>query len=258
MEEVAQEIQQIEPPVFPQIERVEVRPGLQVIVVSVSQGPNCPYSYKGQAFRRVGNTSPKMSRDEYNRVLIERFHGERRWETERAEDWKVTDLDAAELTRTLDEAIRRGRMAEPGTRDPYEILRGFGLLKDDHLVRAAVVLFGMQARLEAEFPQCLLRVAKFKGADKTEFADNRQFHGNAFRLLLSAEQFLRENLPIAGRVVPDLSSARTTRSIRRQLCARHWRMPSATVITRSAADRSRWRSIRIAWKSPRRDRSISD
>jgi ATP-dependent DNA helicase RecG len=204
LEEVAQEIQQIEPTIFPQIDRVDVRPGLQVVVVAVSTGPNPPYSYKGQAYKRVGNTSPKMSREEYNRTLIERFHGERRWETELAEGWTVADLDLTELTRTIDEAIRRGRMDEPGTRAPVELLRGLGLLKDGALLRAAVVLFGARARIEAELPQCLLRIAKFKGTDKTEFLDNRQFNGHAFDLLLKAEQFLRENLPIAGRVVPGL------------------------------------------------------
>jgi ATP-dependent DNA helicase RecG len=204
LEEIAQEVQQIEPTIFPQIDRVEVREGLQVVSVTVATGANRPYSYKGQAYKRVGNTSPKMSREEYNRILIERFHGERRWETEPAEGWSAADLDARELTLTVDEAIRRGRLNDPGTRDPLELLRGFGLVKDGLLLRAAVALFGQQERVEAEFVQCLLRVAKFKGADKTEFLDNRQFHGNTFRLLLLAEQFLRENLPIAGRVVPGL------------------------------------------------------
>jgi ATP-dependent DNA helicase RecG len=204
IEELAQEIQQIEPTVFPQIDRVDVKPGWQVIVVEVSTGPNRPYSYKGQAYKRVGNTSPRMSRDEYNRILIERFHGERRWETEPADRWTVADLDRTELTRTIDEAIRRGRLEEPGTRDPLELLRGLGLSRDGVLLRAAVVLFGQQPRIEAEFPQCLLRVAKFKGIDKGEFLDNRQFHGHAFELLQKAERFLRENLPIAGRIVPGL------------------------------------------------------
>lgn len=204
IEEVAQEIQQIEPTVFPQIDRVDVKRGLQAIVVQVSTGPNRPYSYRGQAYKRVGNTSPKMSRDEYNRILIERFHGERRWETEPAEGWTVADLDISEITRTVDEAIRRGRLEDPGTRDPLAMLRGFGLLREEQVQRAAVVLFGKRQRIEAELPQCLLRVAKFRGIDKGEFLDNRQFHGHAFELLLKAERFLRENLPIAGRIVPGL------------------------------------------------------
>ena len=45
-------------------------------------------------------------------------------------------------------------------------------------------------------------MARFKGTTKTEFLDNRQFHGNAFDLLLKSERFLRENLPVAGRILP--------------------------------------------------------
>lgn len=204
VEEVAQEIGEIDPPVFPSIERVDVSPGRQVLVASVSQGSNRPYSYHGRAYRRVGNTSPELSRDEYNRMLLERLHGESRWENEPATGWSVGDLDGAEITRTMEESIRRGRADDPGTREPTEILRGLGLIKDGQLLRAAAVLFGKPDRLEINLPQSLLRVARFKGRDKTEFLDNRQFHGNAFDLLLRAERFLRENLPVAGRVQANL------------------------------------------------------
>ena len=66
------------------------------------------------------------------------------------------------------------------------------------------MLFGRAERIETELPQGLLRVARFRGKDKTEFLDNRQFHGNAFDLLLKAERFLRENLPVAGRIQPNV------------------------------------------------------
>lgn len=204
LEDVAQEIKEIDPPVFPTIDRVVVAPGREAVVVTVTQGQSRPYSYKGQAYRRVGTTSPAMSRDEYNGMLLERLHGERRWENEVAEGWEVADLDAEEIARTVDEGVRRGRTTDPGTRDPGELLRGLGLTKGGKLLRAAVVLFGRQRRVETDVPQCTRRAARFKGVDKTEFLDNRQFHGNAFRLLDRAQRFLRDTLPIAGRVVPHL------------------------------------------------------
>lgn len=202
IEEVAQELREIDPPAFPSIDRVPLGNGREVLVVSVSTGQNRPYSYRGQAYRRVGNTSQALSRDEYNRMLLERVHGEQRWENQPAAGWSVADLDAAEITKTIDEAIRRGRVEDPGTRDLEELLRGLGLTKEGELLRAALVLFGRADRLAAEFPQCLLRVARFAGTDKTEFHDNRQFRGNAFELLLAAERFLREYVPVAGRVLP--------------------------------------------------------
>ena len=204
VEEVAQELSEIEPPVFPSIERVAFAEGLQLLVVTAQPGSGQPYSYRGQAYRRVGNTSRQLSREEYNRILLERLHGDQRWENQAATGWSVADLDVAEITKTLEESIRRGRADDPGTRDPAEMLRGFGLMKDGQLLRAAAVLFGRAERIEAELPQGLLRVARFRGKDKTEFLDNRQFHGNAFDLLLKAERFLRENLPVAGRIQPNV------------------------------------------------------
>ena len=161
-------------------------------------------SYRGQAYRRVGAADRAMSRDEYNRLLLEQVHSEHRWENESASDWTVADLNQTEIVRTVEEAIRRRRAEEPGTRDPVELLRGLGLIHEGRLLRAAVVLFGRAERLEMFYPQCLLRVAKFRGVDRTEFLDNRQMFGNAFDLLRKAELFLRENLPIAGRITPSL------------------------------------------------------
>ena len=204
LEDLAQEIGQIDPPVFPAVERVALGDGREVLVITVPRGPGRPYSHRGVAYRRVGNVNARMSRDEYNRMLLESLHAERRWENEPADGWAVADLDTDEIVRTVEEAVRRGRAEDPGTRDPALLLQGLALTRDGVLLRAATVLFGRDAALEAQAPQCLLRVARFRGTDRTEFLDNRQFHGNVFTLLQRAERFLRDSLPVAGRVMPGL------------------------------------------------------
>ena len=140
-----------------------------------------------------------MSADEYNRMLFERMHTERRWENQPATGWTVDDLDIPEIRNTIAEAVRIGRLNEPGSRGAEDLLRGLGLMRDGILFRAAAVLFGKAERIECDMPQCLLRVARFRGIDRSEFLDNRQFNGNAFSLLASAERFLRDTLPIASR-----------------------------------------------------------
>ncbi len=72
------------------------------------------------------------------------------------------------------------------------------------MLNAAVVLFAKAEKLLPHYPQCGLRLARFRGLDKTEFIDNRQEHGNAFELLTRAQRFMRDHLPIAGRIVPHL------------------------------------------------------
>ena len=204
IEKVSAEIQRIEPRIFPSIERVSVSGGNEVIVVVARPGSTKPYAYKRIAYRRVGNTTLAMSAEEYNRVLFERMHTEQRWENQPAAGWSVDDLDAAEIQKTVREAIRRGRLEDPGTREPVELLQGMKLLTDGVLLRAAVALFGRADQMESEMPQCRLRVARFRGIERTaELLDNRQFFGNAFTLLSVAERFLRDTLPIAGRFEPD-------------------------------------------------------
>lgn len=200
IEELSAEIQRIDPPAFPSIEWIKVTGDRHVIAVSLGPGKDKPYSYKGTAYRRVGNTTVAMSAHEYRKAVLEGMHKQRRWENEPAADWSIEDLDLQEILRTVTLAIHHGRMDDPVTRDPEEILRGFRLIEDGVLLRAAAVLFGDPDLVHLRMPGCKIRVARFRGVDRTEFLDNRQFHGNAFALLASAERFLIGTLPIAGRI----------------------------------------------------------
>ena len=126
------------------------------------------------------------------------------WESQPAYDWSIDDLETEQIQKTVSESVRLDRATDPGSREPEDLLHGLGLIKDGLLLRAAVVLFGCQDRIEAEMPQCLLRVARFRGIDRTgSFLDNRQFHGNAFKLFEDGQRFLRNTLPIASRFEPD-------------------------------------------------------
>ena len=181
LDRLTEEWQRIEPPAFPTLERVPLDSGLEALVINVPQGQNRPYVYGKERYLRVGSADRRI--------------GRRRVQPSAARP-------------SAQRAALGNGGGIPGTRDTEELLRGLGLVRDGCLLRAAAVLFGQAGRLERAYPQCTLRVARFQGADKTAFLDNRQFHGNAFDLLRKAERFLRENLPVAGRVVPNLFERR--------------------------------------------------
>ncbi len=84
IEKVSAEMQRIDPPTYPEIQRVRVSDSRQVIAVRVGPGSSPPYQYRGVSYRRVGNATRNMSADEYNRMLFERMHTERRWENQPA------------------------------------------------------------------------------------------------------------------------------------------------------------------------------
>ena len=115
----------------------------------------------------------------------------------------IDTLDQNELLVTIEEAIRRGRMEDPGTRDAVGLLRGLGLLvQGGQISRAAIALFCKDDHSIPEFPQFNLRVARFKGTTRDEFLDNRQYAGSAFALMRRAERFLIDWMPVSGKIVP--------------------------------------------------------
>lgn len=163
VEDLVHEIRRIEPVPSLSPERVPVGSGREVIVVSVPGRSGGPYSYDGRAYFRQGPMTVLMPQAQLRRLLLERSHASYRWELQPAEDVRIEDLDTAELVRTVDEAVRRLRLEDPGTRDPETLLRGLRLLRDDQVLNAAVVLFGRADWLFPGYPQCRLRLARFRG-----------------------------------------------------------------------------------------------
>jgi ATP-dependent DNA helicase RecG len=145
-----------------------------------------------------------MPREEYERRLVERLHATRRWENEPVpDDVTLADLDEDEIFRSLENAIRLGRLEDPSSRDLESTLRGFELIRNGKLLNAAVALYGKTKRLKVLYPQFCVRVARFRGVNRlSDFADNREYWGGAFALLRRAESFLMDHVPIAGRVIP--------------------------------------------------------
>ena len=135
--DVPYELRALDPPALPSIGRIPIAFGREVVAVTVERGARRPYTFRGEAYRRVGTTNRQLSREEYGQILLEQLHSTARWETEPATGWTIADLDTTQIARTLEEAVRRGRADDPGTWDPMEILRGLGVVKDGQILRAS-------------------------------------------------------------------------------------------------------------------------
>lgn len=72
---------------------------------------------------------------------------------------------------------------------------------DEKITNAAVVLFAKKMSLD--FFQCTIKMARFRGKDKTgDFIDNQRFSGNAFQIIRAADAFAARHLPIASHFEP--------------------------------------------------------
>jgi ATP-dependent DNA helicase RecG len=203
LREIAEILQKFEPPANIEQQRVRTNGDKEVLVLKAIPNPEArPYVVDGRAYQRVGSTTSLMPQETYQRLLSERAHSRTRWENQPAERYDIAKLDSEEILRTVRLGIAAGRLPEStGTIIP-DILERLELSQEGKLNNAAVVLFG--TRYMPDYPQCQLRMARFRGLDKSEFIDQRQIEGHSFTLLEEAMLFLRRHLPIAGRIVPGL------------------------------------------------------
>jgi ATP-dependent DNA helicase RecG len=202
MERVANAIRRIEPMADPRISTTMLDNGRSVIAIRLPASERT-HTFDGIPYQRLGKSTSRMPTTLFQRRFVEEAHRADSWEDRPAIGYTTADLDHKQILSSVQESIRRQRLTDPITRDIDELLLGLGLIRDGVPLNAAMVLFARENRLLPDYPQCMLRVARFRGTTKSEFRDNRQYIGNAFELFMRAQQFWIDYLPIAGRIVPD-------------------------------------------------------
>ncbi len=196
--EIADAINRLEPVATVQISYVPLPDSKKkVIALHVEDARlNRPFCYKGRAYMRVESVTTTMPQSKFAELIMQREEIRHGWETYPNADLKLTDLDEEEIRKTVRLGIECGRLPETTGNDISTILEKLDVFEDGVLKNAAAVLFAK--RKLAHYPQNLLRLARFKGTDKTVFIDNQRVHGNLFQLLDAAMAFVFKHLSLSG------------------------------------------------------------
>lgn len=196
--DIADAINRLEPVAAVQISYAPIPNSEKKVIafrVEISKN-NRPFSYKGRPYMRVESATTTMPQTAYNDLLLQRDRNRYRWELIENRNLTLQDLDTNEVLKTVRLGIEYGRLPEDTGTDIPVILGKFGLLRDGVLNNAAAVLFGKHENME--YPQCLLRLARFKGTDKTIFMDSQRIQSNFFQLLNAAMAFIFKHLSLSG------------------------------------------------------------
>ena len=198
---IADAIARLEPAASVQISYVPI-PGTdkKVIVVHAEDARlDRPFMYKGRPYIRIESTTTTMPASTYEHLLLERDGTRHRWESFLNEDLKLSDMDNEEILKTVRLGIENGRLPESTGTDIPTILEKLDLMRDGVLTHAAAILFANRQML-IDYPQCTMRLARFRGTDRREFIDSQRLHGNIFRLFDAAMAFLFKHLNLSGRI----------------------------------------------------------
>ena len=200
-QEIAREINKIEPPAQLNISYVSLKSDKYIILIEANAGKHAPYIYDGRAFERSQTTTIRMAQHRYDQLVSRRFQHNFSWEKLEAENYSISDLDRDLILGIVRKAVDVGRMPEDALRqDIPELISAMQLSKGNTLFNAAVALFGK--KIGPDYPQCQLKMARFQGLDRNEFIDSDIQYGNVFTLLDSAMAFIRRHLPLASKIEP--------------------------------------------------------
>lgn len=199
--EVANELSKFEPPVRVRVDYVPLTDGKQIICFQVAQGSHMPYVYDGRPYERVESSTRKMSQSRYNQLLCRQNQLNHSWERFDAEKYTIDGLDHNLILSIIRKSVEKERLAEIAMREDIPtVLEKLELIENGRIKNATVALFG--EKFLPNYPQCHLKIARFKGLDRHEFLDNEFIYGNIFELIEKAMLFVRRHLPLAAKIVP--------------------------------------------------------
>ena len=201
--ELAQAMAGIEPAVDVRVEYVDVpdHQGQQVIALYFDGwvwGKE-PFTYQGRPYYRVESVTKVMPRNMYDERLRASKPHKFAWERQTAEGLKLEDLNQERIRGAVRLGVEMGRISEMAFTEPVEkVLEKWRLLVDGVPNNAAAMLFTNDIY---DYPQFILRLARFRGNDKNEFVDSQRVEGNFFVLLDAGMSFFFKHLSLSGKIV---------------------------------------------------------
>lgn len=201
--EIAGALRRFEPTVLVDVAYVPIpaHENKCVIVIHFEDAFNKkPYLFDGRAYIKIESTTSVMSQEAYNELLMSRHKEQFRWEAYLNKQLSVEMFDKEKIIGTIRLGIENGRLPESTIEntDIPVLLDKLDLAENGVFKNAASVLFAKKT--SNYFPQCKLRLARFRGTDRMEFIDNSQIEGNIFFLFDEAMAFLFKHLSLSGRI----------------------------------------------------------
>jgi len=196
LESLANTIKQnTDPAVLPSISTVQVE-GKQVIVLQIEENSVKPVLAYNKPFKRVGRSNHILSSSEMAKLVLE--SDSTSWDAGIVEGIDLSLIGDRGVRKFLTAAVQeRNLNIEPQTPIP-EALEKLGLLREEKLTRAGVLLFGKYP--QGEFLQSQVRCARFKGTKPLDFLDMQVIEGNLIDQVTETMRFIQKNINLSAEI----------------------------------------------------------
>ena len=189
--------QNTDPKIHPRITTEEIN-SKSLIVIKVKESSDHLVLAFGRPYKRVGKSTVRMSKDEYERIILEKHKDKLQFDSQICKDATLKDIDEEKVNVFLRKAKFERRLDISSNISIREALERLNLIKNNKLTNAAVLLFGRNP--QKFFLQAEMRCARFKGTEPVEFIDMKVFGGNIIDQRDDGLEFVKEHIKLHAEI----------------------------------------------------------
>lgn len=179
--------QNTDPKIHPRI-TVEKINKKAIIVIEVKESSDHLILAFGRPYKRVGKSTMRMSKDEYERLILEKHKDKFQFDTQICLKATTKEIDKEKLRWFLRKAKEeRNYDIDPET-PIKEALNRLNIIQDERLTNTAILLFAKD--LQKFFPQVKIRAGRLKGTEGLDFIDMKVLEGTIPELREKAMKFI--------------------------------------------------------------------
>jgi len=192
--------QNTDPKVHPHI-TVEKIDEKQIIIIKVKESSDHLVLAFGRPYRRVGKSTLQMSKDEYERSILEKHKDKLYFDSQICKEATLADIDKEKIKWFLKKAKAERNLNIDYSTSSVEALKRINLLIDNKPTNTAILMFGKNP--QRFFIQSEIRCARFKGIKAVKpFIDMKVINGSIYEQIDQAEKFILFNIKKAAWIEP--------------------------------------------------------
>ena len=187
-----------DPKIYPEVTAVSIG-AKQIIAIKVNESHDKPHLYQGRAFIRIGKNTKPMSRNEYERLLIKRSKTDIQYDREECVGARLRDIDWKKVK--WFKSAYKDISGRDISSSEQKLLEGLGCIKNGKILNGGMLLFGKQP--DKFIPQNQITIVRYPGEGVSDrYLDIKDFYGNLFDLIDKADEYIKEHIQIASRLIP--------------------------------------------------------
>ncbi len=191
-------INNTDPKIYPKISVQKIN-GKDIIVIEVKESSDKLVLAFGKPYKRIGNSTLRMSKEEYEKGILEKHRTKMYFDSEICKGATLEDIDKELLIKFLRQA-KAERNLDLNSKTPVkEALEKLNLLVNGKLTNAAILLFGKNP--QKFILSSVIKAARFKGIEPVEFIDMKVFEGNIIDQREDGIEFIKEHIRLNVEII---------------------------------------------------------